>query len=71
MAVVLGGRVREVANIESAIRDSGEIEGSFSQDEVDDPVEDAAHRRTAGLAQLSRRPHRGRVAGRGLDPARA
>jgi preprotein translocase subunit SecD len=35
MAVVLGGRVREVANIKSAIRDSGEIEGSFSADEVD------------------------------------
>jgi preprotein translocase subunit SecD len=35
MAVVLGGRVREVANIKSPIRDSGEIEGSFSQDEVD------------------------------------
>jgi preprotein translocase subunit SecD len=35
MAVVLGGRVREVANIKSAIRDSGLIEGSFSQDEVD------------------------------------
>ena len=35
MAVVLGGRVREVANIKSAIRDTGEIEGSFSQDEVD------------------------------------
>lgn len=34
MAVVLGGRVREVANIKSAIRDQGEIEGSFSQDEV-------------------------------------
>ncbi|MGB6192781.1 MAG: protein translocase subunit SecD [Terracidiphilus sp.] len=35
MAVVLGGRVREVANIRSAIRDSGEIEGSFSPDEVE------------------------------------
>ncbi len=35
MAVVMGGRVREVANIRSAIRDSGEIEGSFSQDEVE------------------------------------
>jgi preprotein translocase subunit SecD len=35
MAVVLGGRVREVANIRSAIRDSGEIEGSFSSDEVE------------------------------------
>ncbi len=34
MAVVLGGRVREVANIKSAIRDTGIIEGSFSQDEV-------------------------------------
>jgi preprotein translocase subunit SecD len=35
MAVVLGGRVREVANIKGPIRDSGEIEGSFSQDEVE------------------------------------
>ena len=34
MAVVMGGRVKEVANIESAIRDSGEIRGSFSPDEV-------------------------------------
>ncbi|MGD0800454.1 MAG: protein translocase subunit SecD [Terracidiphilus sp.] len=35
MAVVMGGRVREVANIESAIHDSGEIRGSFSVDEVE------------------------------------
>jgi len=35
MAVVMGGSVREVANIESAIRDSGEIRGSFSQTEVE------------------------------------
>jgi preprotein translocase subunit SecD len=35
MAVVLGGRVKEVANIKSAIRDSGEITGSFSADEVE------------------------------------
>lgn len=34
MAVVMGGRVKEVANIEGPIRDSGEIRGSFSQDEV-------------------------------------
>jgi preprotein translocase subunit SecD len=34
MAVVMGDRVKEVANIESAIRDSGEIRGSFSPDEV-------------------------------------
>ncbi|MGD0798888.1 MAG: protein translocase subunit SecD [Acidobacteriaceae bacterium] len=34
MAIVLGGRVKEVASINSAIRDRGEIEGSFSQDEV-------------------------------------
>jgi preprotein translocase subunit SecD len=34
MAVVMGGHVREVATIQSAIRDSGEITGSFSQDEV-------------------------------------
>ena len=36
MAVVMGGRVREVAVIKSAIRDSGVIEGTFSQDEVMD-----------------------------------
>jgi preprotein translocase subunit SecD len=35
MAIVLGGRVREVASINSAIRDRGEIEGTFSKDEVD------------------------------------
>ena len=34
MAVVMGGRVKEVANIQSAIRDSGEITGSFSPEEV-------------------------------------
>jgi preprotein translocase subunit SecD len=34
MAVVMGGRVREVANIKSAIRDSGQIEGAFTQEEV-------------------------------------
>ncbi len=34
MAVVLGSRVREVAVIKSAIRDRGEIEGTFSEDEV-------------------------------------
>ncbi len=34
MAVVMGGRVREVAVIKSGIRDSGQIEGAFSMDEV-------------------------------------
>jgi preprotein translocase subunit SecD len=34
MAVVLGGRVREVASIREPIRDRGEIEGSFSREEV-------------------------------------
>ena len=34
MAVVLGGRVREVATIKEPIRDSGQIEGDFSPDEV-------------------------------------
>jgi preprotein translocase subunit SecD len=42
MAVVMNDRVREVAVIESAIRDSGEIRGSFSPDEV------------AGLSKLLR-----------------
>jgi preprotein translocase subunit SecD len=35
MAVVMGGRVKEVATIKSAIRDTGEISGSFSPDEVE------------------------------------
>ena len=35
MAIVLGGKVREVASINSAIRDRGQIEGSFSKEEVD------------------------------------
>ena len=34
MAVVMNDHIREVANIKSAIRDRGEIEGSFSPDEV-------------------------------------
>ena len=34
MAVLMGGRVREVTSIKSAIRDRGEIEGSFSPEEV-------------------------------------
>ena len=53
MAVVMGGRVREVAIIKSAIRDSGEIEGSFTAGRGQDPLEAAAHRRAAGLARLS------------------
>jgi len=35
MAIVLGGKIKEVASINSAIRDRGEIEGSFSPEEVD------------------------------------
>ncbi len=35
MAIVLGNKVREVASIQSAIRDRGEITGTFSKDEVD------------------------------------
>ncbi len=50
MAIVLGGKVKEVASINSAIRDRGEIEGSFSKDEVDDALADAAHGRAAGVA---------------------
>jgi preprotein translocase subunit SecD len=34
MAVVMNDRIREVATIQSAIRDRGEITGSFSADEV-------------------------------------
>ena len=34
MAIEMGGRVKEVANIEGAIRDQGQIRGSFTPDEV-------------------------------------
>jgi preprotein translocase subunit SecD len=36
MAIVLGNKVREVASIRSGISDSGQIEGSFTQQEVAD-----------------------------------
>lgn len=36
MAIVLENKVREVANIESAIRDQGEIHGGFSQQQAND-----------------------------------
>ena len=36
MAIVLGNRVIEVASIQSAIRDRGEITGTFTKAEVDD-----------------------------------
>jgi preprotein translocase subunit SecD len=36
MAIVLDNKVREVASINSAIRDSGEIEGGFSQQQAND-----------------------------------
>jgi preprotein translocase subunit SecD len=36
MAIVMGNRVRSVANIQSAIRDQGEIVGSFTEKEVSD-----------------------------------
>jgi len=36
MAIVLDNRVREVASINSAIRDSGEIEGGFTKQQADD-----------------------------------
>jgi preprotein translocase subunit SecD len=35
MAIVLGGKVKEVASIDSSIRDRGEIHGSFTKDEVE------------------------------------
>lgn len=36
MAIVLDNKVREVASINSAIRDSGEIEGGFTKQQADD-----------------------------------
>jgi preprotein translocase subunit SecD len=36
MAIVLENKIREVANIESAIRDSGEIRGGFTQQQAND-----------------------------------
>ena len=53
MAVVMGGRVKEVATIQSAIRDSGEITGSFSPDEVEILSKMLQDGRVAGFAELS------------------
>jgi preprotein translocase subunit SecD len=36
MAIVLDNKVKEVASINSAIRDSGEIEGGFTREQADD-----------------------------------
>ena len=36
MAIVLDNKVREVAGIDSAIRDSGEITGGFTQQQAQD-----------------------------------
>jgi preprotein translocase subunit SecD len=36
MAIVLENKIKEVANIESAIRDSGEIRGGFSQEQANE-----------------------------------
>jgi len=36
MAIVLDNKVREVAGIQSAIRDSGEITGAFTQQQAND-----------------------------------
>jgi preprotein translocase subunit SecD len=35
MAITLGNQVKEIASIREGIRDTGEIEGTFSKDEVD------------------------------------
>ena len=73
MAIVLGGRIKEVASINSSIRDRGEIEGSFSKDEVDnlslmlrtgalpadvDPIETRTVGPSLGLASI----HQGIIA---------
>lgn len=73
MAIVLGGKIKEVASINSAIRDRGEIEGSFSKDEVDnlslmlrtgalpadvDPIETRTVGPSLGLASI----HQGIIA---------
>ncbi len=49
MAIVLGNRVREVAGINSGIRDSGEITGGFSQQEAENL---SLMLRTGALARL-------------------
>ena len=73
MAIVLGGKIKEVASINSAIRDRGEIEGSFSKEEADslaltlrtgalpadvDPIETRTVGPSLGLASI----HQGVVA---------
>ncbi len=53
MAVVMGGRVSEVATIQSAIRDSRRDHRQLFAGRSRNAVKDAAHRRVACLAELS------------------
>ena len=52
MAIVLDNRVREVASINSAIRDRGEIEGGFTKEQATGSFADAADGRAAGVDHL-------------------
>ena len=47
LAIVLDGKVQEVANIKEAIRDTGRISGSFTRAADQGPLDDSALRRSA------------------------
>ncbi len=68
MAVVMGDHVRSNAVIKSAIRDSGVIEGRFSQEEVMELSKLLQHRHAARRSLLHRGQHRGSDAWRRLHP---
>ncbi len=68
MAVIMGGSVRSVAVIKGAIRDQGQIEGSFIAERGNGTFQAVAHGRAARLPQLHFGQHRGRNARRRLHP---
>ena len=71
MAIVLENKVREVATIQSEIRDSGRITGGFTEDQAKDLSLDAADRLAASLHFVHGNAHGRAVAGCGRASARA
>ncbi len=70
MAVVMGGTVREVANIKSAIHDHGRDRGQLQRGRSRGALQTAAHRRSACFAGGDRDTYGGRFARSRLNQGR-
>ena len=69
LAIVLDGKVVSAPRLNSRIADQGQIEGSFTQEQVEDLAHDAALRRPAGALTYLEERTVGPSLGRRLDPA--